>query len=36
MSRQNATIAVVLNSNRGISHAAAFDIARMQSPGLFE
>ncbi|MDB6133308.1 MAG: hypothetical protein JWM59_1551 [Verrucomicrobiales bacterium] len=36
MSRQNSAIALVLNSNRGITHAAAFDIARMQHPELFK
>ncbi|RYD29502.1 MAG: hypothetical protein EOP86_21605 [Verrucomicrobiaceae bacterium] len=36
MSRQNSAIALVLNRNRGLSHAEAFDIARTEQPGLFQ
>lgn len=36
MAKQNSAIALVLNSNRGISNADAFNIARMQHPELFK
>ncbi|RYD36852.1 MAG: hypothetical protein EOP86_04910 [Verrucomicrobiaceae bacterium] len=36
MARQNSAINLVLNRNRGISHADAFDIARNENPDLFK